>query len=471
MTEIRSTHVLFYLVLLFTPGRAPGDSVHVLNEKGVEAMDAGEYEAARQYFKSAHLEGRDNKTVSRNYVQSLNALGVEKGRDREYRSAELNLKKAVELDPDNRVIRRNLMAVLLNHAVDLMEKKWFERADRKYSEAYRWSIADDSNRVDEARGKNFFRWGLDLQEKNDVRKAVDRFEDSLNVYPEHVGSLVKLGEIYYDKGNHIEALANLMLAREIKPDISGLTALMEKVEREGLVEQDFNKRSSRNFHLSYEGESQERSARIVMKILKQAYRQVGSEMKYYPTRKIPVVLYTDNQYQSATVAPHWAGALYDGKIRLPVNKERLNEDAKDLELTTRHEYTHALIHELAHYPIPAWMNEGLAGHLELERKARRQRHENESHELKQLLTDDDFPVISRLPEKFISIESSSDASLAYLISRHFVSWLIDKYQAFRITAALKKVDKDMNMLDAIRDTHGFSVDSLELQWWDDLNRR
>jgi hypothetical protein len=54
--------------------------------------------------------------------------------------------------------------------------------------------------------------------------------------------------------------------------------------------------------------------------------------------------------------------IYDGKIRLPVNYEKI--PIYRLKSVISHEYTHALIHELSGGLCPIWINEGLAEYEE-----------------------------------------------------------------------------------------------------------
>ena len=50
--------------------------------------------------------------------------------------------------------------------------------------------------------------------------------------------------------------------------------------------------------------------------------------------------------------------MYEGKTRLPVESDRLT--ARELKRILWHEYTHAVIHDLAKGQCPIWLNEGLA---------------------------------------------------------------------------------------------------------------
>ena len=71
-----------------------------------------------------------------------------------------------------------------------------------------------------------------------------------------------------------------------------------------------------------------------------------------------VILYTEQQFSDVTRAPEWAGASFDGKIRVPVRGAL--ERPGELERVLAHEFTHALVWSLAPRVVPTWLNEGLA---------------------------------------------------------------------------------------------------------------
>ena len=65
---------------------------------------------------------------------------------------------------------------------------------------------------------------------------------------------------------------------------------------------------------------------------------------------------------STTLAHGWVGALFDGKIRLPVAMP--SSDGPGLERLIMHEYAHDAIHDLSRGRAPRWLHEGLAQLLE-----------------------------------------------------------------------------------------------------------
>ncbi len=78
-----------------------------------------------------------------------------------------------------------------------------------------------------------------------------------------------------------------------------------------------------------------------------------------------MVLYTNEQFRDITRSPSWAAGVFDGTIRIPLRGAL--ERPAEFDRVLAHEYTHAIVYELARSRIPTWLNEGLAAALEVER--------------------------------------------------------------------------------------------------------
>lgn len=85
----------------------------------------------------------------------------------------------------------------------------------------------------------------------------------------------------------------------------------------------------------------------------------------YPESPIEIVLYPQKKFTKLVgYGPNWAKGVFDGKIRLPVEKDTLKK-IKSFEKILRHELVHALLWEASKgKTIPNWFNEGLAQYLE-----------------------------------------------------------------------------------------------------------
>jgi len=139
-------------------------------------------------------------------------------------------------------------------------------------------------------------------------------------------------------------------------------ATLDRWRREFDLQLRMQQTFSDRFAVSFEGPAEEALATKAVTSLSQALDRICAVLNTYPTRTIPVVLYTSEQFTDITRAPSWAAGAYDGTIRVPV-RGALDEEG-ELDRVLAHELTHAIVHTLASSAIPMWLNEGLATALE-----------------------------------------------------------------------------------------------------------
>lgn len=167
-----------------------------------------------------------------------------------------------------------------------------------------------------------------------------------------------LGRIQYDRGDMAFAIDFWELALSLKPDDHELEEMLAKARKESLVEEEKELAYSGRFLLLYDGIEDETRGRVIMDILADAYSDVGADLNYYPEEYMSVIIYTKKEFDEVTSIPEWAGAVYDGKIRVPLGGLDLSSDR--LKRILYHEYTHAVIQSMTKGGCPKWLNEGLA---------------------------------------------------------------------------------------------------------------
>src|SRR4029079_12862058 len=97
---------------------------------------------------------------------------------------------------------------------------------------------------------------------------------------------------------------------------------------------------SEHFQVSYDGERSDLlgGASQITMALEGASRDCGEYVGCYPVEighaKIRVVLYKTDGFHEATGIGHWAGGLYDGGIRAPV--EELDKDKHTIHTRALH---------------------------------------------------------------------------------------------------------------------------------------
>jgi tetratricopeptide (TPR) repeat protein len=447
-----------------------GSTANELNTLGVERFQAGDYAGAVDALRKAANANPDNATLRRNLAQALNGWGVELGERSDYDAAVRRLREALRLDPRHAVIRANLATTRVNYGARLMDEKRFDRAERVLTDAYETATSGQLAMVDDRRATLYLLWARDQRKEGNVEGAVTRLRKALQVAPSYVPALLDMAEIAYRRGDNIDALEYYLDAQEANPAVEGLEEMIQKIFREQEIESGFEKRTDRYFTVSYEGEIDRDSAREALTILAQAYRQIGRELDAYPREKLPVVLYRHDQYASATIAPDWSGALFDGKMRVPLPKGRLDRRQQErLQQTLFHEYTHALVRETApEAQLPAWFNEGLACMFEVDRDERRRRDAEDRKVLAMLRRQKQLIGIRALPEAFTSIRDQSEAEKAYRISRCFVGWLADRYRTDRLREVLERTGQGETVPGAIERVYGQSLAELEEAWLKDV---
>jgi hypothetical protein len=121
-------------------------------------------------------------------------------------------------------------------------------------------------------------------------------------------------------------------------------------------------RELEHFKIMYEGGTLPGVGDRVARVLESGYRTIGKTLNTYPGEPITVILHSNREFQDVTRSPSWATGRYDGRIRIAIGGAL--EPPRDLERIVMHELVHAVIATAAPRGVPAWLNEGLATHLE-----------------------------------------------------------------------------------------------------------
>jgi hypothetical protein len=194
---------------------------------------------------------------------------------------------------------------------------------------------------------------------DDAKGEVDR---ALGIDPKLAPARQLLGLVLHRRGDLLGAIRvyeSLAADRAIEKTAQ---ATLDRWHREFDLQLRMQQSFGDHFVVSFEGPAEEALAAKAIASLTRALDRICAVLNTYPTRSIPVVLYTNEQFTDITRAPSWAAGAYDGTIRVPM-RGALDEDA-ELDRVLAHELTHAIVHTLAASAIPVWLNEGLATALE-----------------------------------------------------------------------------------------------------------
>ena len=264
----------------------------------------------------------------------------------------------------------------------------------------------------------------------DDRLAERELTRAIEINPKESTAYQVLGELYYAKDDLEAAASAWEKAVELNPSNANLKARLERIRREHKTEKDFNRDVTSHFLTKYEGREKIEAGKIVLRILEDAYGEIGRALQYYPSNEIQVILYSSQQFQEVTDAPGWSGGIYDGKIRIPIGG--IEQETPGLRRLLYHEYTHAAVRAIAPR-CPTWLNEGLAQYFEgREVDARQQEALKRTSEAGKL------PLLSNLEGSFMGL-NGNQAGYAYLFSLSAVRHMIDRYGMYRVKTVLEEL--------------------------------
>ena len=235
------------------------------------------------------------------------------------------------------------------------------------------SASEPDDRVDSELAA-WNRQALAALDAGDHARAVALLEDCHRADPAQpiltanlAEALSRLSMEEFDRGtveSRTLSLEHLERARHLAPERDDLRQRADHQRRLSASEKDLWIERSEHFELAYDGERTDLlwSSYQITQVLESAYQDIGESFGTFPVEagraRIRVVLYRREGFHSATGIGHWAGGLFDGMIRVPL--EDLGRERAHLERTLRHELVHAFVAHAGGKRVPGWLNEGLA---------------------------------------------------------------------------------------------------------------
>ena len=114
---------------------------------------------------------------------------------------------------------------------------------------------------------------------------------------------------------------------------------------------------SMHFRVEFEGRPNRNDVLEALSVLEVAYDSLCRLFEFYPENKMHVVLFQSSAYQGMGPRPEWVGAIFDGKLRIPVGMMQYREIYRPVIF---HELTHAFVRAMTRAKVPLWLNEGIA---------------------------------------------------------------------------------------------------------------
>ena len=297
--------------------------------------------------------------------------------------------------------------------------------------------------------------GIAFYHLRDDGYAARELNRAASINPREALAFQFLGELYYRRDDLALAISYWEKAVELNPSADNLRVRLERIRKEHGAEKDFNHDVTSHFQVKFDGRERIDTGRIVLRVLEDAYHEVGRALSYYPDNEIQVILYSGQQFQEVTDAPGWSGGIYDGKIRIPIGG--IEQETPALRRILFHEYTHAVVRAITPR-CPTWLNEGLAQYFEGRPLDPRQKAA-----LTRMSQEGKLPQFTSLEGPFLGLDTKQ-AGLAYAVSLSAVRYIVDSFGMYRIRYVLDELAAGASTSRAINNGITLSSEELERGW-------
>ncbi len=297
-------------------------------------------------------------------------------------------------------------------------------------------------------------------EKGEYDLARDAAQESLRLEPKNPLAYEVLGEIENLQQNFEKAETYYKKSFLLDPS-PRVKKKLEKLKKEKNIEKDLSTYDEEHFIIKYrQGQEGKNYEGFWLKgMLRETYRMISQDLGYYFNHKTVVLFYNADEFHDVTGQPHWVGGIYDGKIRLPAYQKGFSET--QLRAVAAHEMTHAFVGAISGMRAPAWLQEGLA-----------QYEENKVRPIRPLVLSGTgktkiFLPFNQLLGQTGSFEKNQDPlsiALFYQESFSLVSYLIERYQMYRVKEMLIKYKEGKNTDEIVSEVLGITLQTLEKQW-------
>ena len=270
--------------------------------------------------------------------------------------------------------------------------------------------------------------------------ALDPLEHARRVAPNSADVAKLMGWAYYGSNRMDQAVAEWKKAEAIRRDPEVEQAL-EKAERDKKEEESYREGETAHFSLKYSGGATPGLASGILHALEADFGDLESQLDYSPPGQIGVILYTEQAFADITRAPSWAGAINDGRIRVPV--QGLSAVTPELARVLRHELTHSFVGQKTHGRAPTWVQEGVAQYIEGRRSA------SSAGEILNLAEKGTKPRLESLEGSWMGLSGFS-ASLAYAWSLAAIEAIVSQGGTSDISRLLDRISTEPSTEEALR---------------------
>lgn len=391
-------------------------------------------------------------TAEAQTAADYNAAGVERYNAQDWDGAIEAFARAYDIAPTNETVRRNLCNTYQAKAHAIAKTGEFgdvEVGARILEQAIRIDAGNPAPLIQ--LGSYYLRLDWDTD-------AVFKLQEALQLEPSNLTAMELLGDAHYKANDLVSAVSTWEYILEQGED-PGIRQKLDKARRELDVEGSYKSAGSQNFQISFAPGTRYYEVNELTRILESARRDIGRKLGgVYPVKTVQVIAYTATDFSQATDLGEHIGALYDGKIRVPIeNKAGERLPADEMRRRLYHEYTHVVVRELGGERVPWWLNEGLA------------------ETLSNPLSDDDRLALQEARDtatlfKLADLERGqlelldpASLSVAYRQSHATVDYLINRFGQRKMVALLQTLGAGIPADEALRQTYRRRYAEIELE--------
>ncbi|MBL4889626.1 MAG: tetratricopeptide repeat protein [Candidatus Lindowbacteria bacterium] len=430
---------------------AAGYTAHEWNNKAIASSNAHKWDQAVYGFEKAYALNQSDTIVARNLLTGYLNLANHLSEKKRFNDALRWANKAKKLKNTSSV-QKTISVIHANHAVYLAGVGRWKAAIRVAGLALKFDMQNKTNR------KNLSNIYYGYAQTLDDTKRLDAAKNAIIYNPQSASNWALAGYAFYNSDNLKQAVTHFEKALELSPAYPGLKALLNKAKKDLKIEKDYQKTETRWFTVKFSGYENTGLARDVITVLDRAHYELKTKMGMFSDKKIVVVIYTGDDYKTASGGPDWSSGVYDGKIR--IKEGTITDDRSVLENVLYHEYTHAVIHERTKRAVPTWWNEGLAQHAEPSRKWNR----SLKRKLTRSMTTGAWIPLSRLDRSFVSIVNHDEAEQAYLESYSLIQFLKSRYGAYSFVDVMNRISNGQKFDDVFYTIYRMRIPELDREW-------
>lgn len=289
----------------------------------------------------------------------------------------------------------------------------------------------------------------------EYEEAEQAFQHALHLKPGNFKAHQMLGELCYLANNMEDARQHWQKALEVKPDNEAVKKRMASLRSLDKLSGDLETEADMLFAVTFNGTKKPELRELVLKMLGDMAIRVDEQLGLYPRRQIPVTLLTDEEFFDITGSPQWAGGVYEGHIKIPVDKYKI----ESLRRVLLHEYVHAVIFDRFANQCPWWLNEGLAQYLSGDAE-KTKKPELAARYISQF----EAPELATLPGSELTEGDENQVAVVYSLALSAVKYFIDTFGMSDMKYVLDLMAEGKSFDRVIQPVTGYSYQEFQQNW-------